>query len=359
MNTKILIVLAAVTVVAGAVAVGVSVRSPDSTDIASGGEKLFPALASRANDARTLTVARKDSTVTLTKGEQDWMLSDKANYPADFAKVRKLIVELAELRTLEAKTKTPGLYASLEVEDLATADAKSTQVTLKDAGGAVLADILVGKQRYGRGGSVGDGVYVRKVGDAQAWQARGRITLERDAVSWLDKTIADVSRERVRQVTVTQPDGAKLIVRRDKPDDKDFTIVDKPADRKVKSEYDVNAVAGALERLELDDVRLAKDMEFADGAPAVELITFDGLNMRIHLVTKDDQSWARLSATFEAPAEPIKPEGAAAKLKSADDVLKEAEQLNARTANWAYRLPTFKAEAMRRKLADLLEEKAS
>jgi hypothetical protein len=76
-------------------------------------------------------------------------------------------------------------------------------------------------------------------------------------------------------------------------------------------------------------------------------------------VTKDDQAWIRLNASFEAPAEPVKPEGAKAKLKSAEDVQKEAAQLNARTANWAYRMPTYKAEAMRRKLNDLLEEKAS
>jgi hypothetical protein len=359
MNAKILIVLAAITVVAGVAAVGVSMRTPGTDEVATGGDKIFPALADRLNDARTLTIARKDGTVTLAKVDQDWTLPDKANYPADFTKVRKLLVELAELRTLEAKTTTPGLYASLEVENLATPDAKSTQVTLKDASGAALADLLIGKQRYGRSGSAGDGIYVRKVGDAQAWQARGRLTIEREALNWLDRNVADISRDRVRQVTVTQPDGAKLVVRREKPDDKDFVLVDKPADRKLKSEYEVNNLGGALERLELDDVRPYKELEFVDGTPAVELATFDGLTLRVHLVTKDDQTWARLSASFEAPAEPIKPEGATAKLKLADDVQKEAEQINARTANWAYRLPTYKAEAMRRKMNDLLEEKAS
>lgn len=359
MNSKILIVLAALTAVAGVAAIGVSMRGPETDQVSSGGEKLFPTLADKVNDVRSLTIARKDGAVTLTRTDQDWTLADKANYPADFGKVRKLLVELAELRTLEAKTKTPGLYASLEVEDLATADAKSTQITLKDASGGAVVDLLVGKQRYGRSGAAGDGVYVRKVGDAQAWQARGRITLERDALAWLDRAIADVSRERVHQVIVTQPDGAKLAVRREKPDDKDFAIVDKPADRKVKSEYEVNGVGGVLEKLELDDVRPAKEIEFADGTPAVELVTFDGLTVRVHLVTKDDQAWVRLNASFEAPAEPAKPEGATAKLKSADDVQKEAAQLNTRTANWAYRMPAYKAEAMRRKLNDLLEEKAS
>jgi hypothetical protein len=359
MNSKILIVLAGLTAVAGVAAIGVSMRGPETDQVSTGGEKLFPTLADKVNDVRSLTVARKDGAVTLTRTDQDWTLADKANYPADFGKVRKLLVELAELRTLEAKTRTPGLYASLELEDLATADAKSTQITLKDASGTAVADLLVGKQRYGRSGAAGDGVYVRKVGDAQAWQARGRITPERDALAWLDRAIADVSRERVRQVTVTQPDGTRLIVRREKPDDKDFAIVDKPADRKVKSEYEVNGVGGVMEKLELDDVRPAKEIEFADGTPAVELVTFDGLTIRVHLVTKDDQAWVRLNASFEAPAEAIKPEGATAKLKTAEDAQKEVNQLNTRTANWAYRMPTYKAETMRRKLNDLLEEKAS
>lgn len=359
MNAKVLIVLAALTAIVGVAAIGVSMRGPDSDQVAGGGEKIFPALAGKVNDARSLTVARKDGTVVLTKTGEDWTVADKSNYPADFAKVRKLLVELAELQTLEAKTKTPALYASLEVEDLSAADAKSTQVTLKDANGGALADVLVGKQRYGKSGSGGDGVYVRKVGDAQAWQARGRVTIEREALAWLDRNIADISRDRVKQVTVTQPDGAKLIVRKEKPDDKDFTLVDKPADRKLKSEYEVNNLAGVLEKLELDDVKPAKDIEFADGTPAVEIATFDGLVTRIHLVTKDDQSWIRINASFEAPTEPVKPEGAAAKLKSADDVQKEVAQINARASNWAYKMPTYKAEAMRKKMNDLLEEKAS
>src|SRR4030095_9522845 len=191
MNSKILIILAALTAVAGVAAIGVSMRGPATDQVSAGGEKLFPPLAAKVNDVRSLTIARKDGAVTLTKTDQDWTLADKANYPADFGTVRKLLVYLAELRTLEAKTKTPALYASLEVEDLATPDAKSTQVTLKDASGGAVVDLLVGKQRYGRSGSAGDGVYVRKMGDAQAWQARGRITLERDALAWLDRAIAD------------------------------------------------------------------------------------------------------------------------------------------------------------------------
>jgi len=55
-----------------------------------------------------------------------------------------------------------------------------------------------------------------------------------------------------------------------------------------------------------------------------------------------------------AALDPV-PEGS--KLKTAADVAKEAEALNARTAGWAYRLPAYKIDYMTRSLADLVEDK--
>ena len=46
-------------------------------------------------------------------------------------------------------------------------------------------------------------------------------------------------------------------------------------------------------------------------------------------------------------------------LKSANDVKKEADAINARAGGWAYKLQTYKLETLRRKLEDLLEQKAS
>ena len=73
-----------------------------------------------------------------------------------------------------------------------------------------------------------------------------------------DRKIADVPRERVRR-SPWKALGQALTVLRAKAEDKDFTLKDVPADRKAKAAYDINAVGGAFESLELDDVRPAAE----------------------------------------------------------------------------------------------------
>ena len=51
---------------------------------------------------------------------------------------------------------------------------------------------------HGCGGG-DDAVYVRKAGDAQAWLAKGRLTVNRDALQWLEREVTNVTRERVRE----------------------------------------------------------------------------------------------------------------------------------------------------------------
>src|SRR5262249_30870253 len=152
--------------------------------------------------------------------------------------------------------------------------------TLKDTGGAQVASLLVGKSRFGRGGPASDGTYVRKSGEAQAWLVRGRLAPDKEPERLLERRVIAICRDRVRDVTVVQPDGANLAVPRDKPSDNDFTTADPPADRTAKAAYERNSVGGAWEVLDLDDVRPASDLKFAPEGAYAELHTFDGITVR-------------------------------------------------------------------------------
>jgi hypothetical protein len=357
MKPKLLLGLAVVALVAVGGAVAVSLNQNAPAPQAQTGQRLYPEIATRAEDIQSVVVARKDGSFRVVRDGERWVVPDKSNYPASTDAVRRLLVGLSELRALEAKTTTAATYPELEVENVDTPDAKSVQVTLLDAGGGTVVSVIVGKGRFGRGGAGSDSVYVRKAGDAQAWLAQGRVSVEREIASWLDRKIADVSRERVSAVTVKAP-GQTVTVQRAKADDKDFTLKDVPAGRKAKAAYDMNAVGGAFESLELDDVRPAADVTFNANSPVTEAVTFDGLRVTATFAELDGATWARFAAKAEPPATPVTTEGES-KLKSADDVKKEAEALNARIGGWAYKLQTYKAETLRKKLEDLLEEKAS
>jgi hypothetical protein len=323
------------------------------------GKPLFANLAGRLNDVASVTFARKDGTLTLVRTPPGWRLVEKGNYSAAFDRLRKFLVDLSESKTVEAKTSSPAVYGSLDVDDLSVPDAKGVLLTLKDSGGTTIASLVIGKARTGRGGPSSDTTYVRRAGEAQAWLVSGRLAPEKDADRWLDRRVVDVSRERVREVAVTLADGTKLVVRRDKPADLDFAVDDAADDRAVKSPYERNAVGGAWEMVELDDVRPLGDFKFADDAAQAEARTFDGIVLRTRFAEIDGKPWIHLSARFEAPGElPTGEALGAAKLKNAEDAAKEVADINSRLAAWLYRVPDYKLEPMRRKLDDLFEPAA-
>jgi len=354
MKPTVLVILGVVAIAAVGGAVMVSTNQNAPAPQAQLGQRLYPELATRAADIQSIVIKRKDASFRIVREGERWVVPDKSKYPASPDAVRRLLVGLSELRALEAKTTQAALYPELEVENVDTPNAKSVQVSLQDAGGRDILAVIIGKSRFGRGGSGGDGVYVRKAGDTQAWLAQGRVSVDRELTGWLDRRIADVSRERVRSVTV-KADKQQLTVQRDKTGDKDFAIKDMPADRKVKSSYEVNAVGGALETLDLEDVRPAADIAFSASSPVTEVVTFDGLHITASFAEKDGATWARFAAKADPAAQPVEGE----KLKSAEDVKKEADAINEKAGGWAYKLPNYKVEAMRRKLEDLLEQKAS
>ncbi|HEX9465318.1 MAG TPA: DUF4340 domain-containing protein [Alphaproteobacteria bacterium] len=365
MKTNHLIVLAVVAAlaVAGAVAVSLS-TGPGAGNTPAAGERLFPTLAAQINDAQSVVIQRKDETVTLTKKDSvlmqgGWTVAEKYGYPAAFDKVRKLLVDLAELRPLEQKTSTPALFGELQLEDLSQPDAKSVLVTVKGPNGQDMLATYVGKERLARGGTANDAVYIRKANETQTWLAKGRLSLDKGPVNWLDRALADVARERVQKATVTQPDGTTITVSRAKPSDKDFTLAGVPKGKKAKSEYDVNQVAAPLEHLELDDVRPAADIAAPAKPGAAEIATFDGLVVRVDLLPGGDQTtWIRLQAKYEAPAAAAATddEVKAGKLKSADEVKKEADALNTKSQAWVYKIPDWKLDTLRKKMPDLVED---
>lgn len=359
MKTSHVVILAGVAVAAIGGAVAVSLSGSGSS-APSANQRVFPALAGKLNDVTSLTVARKDETITVARKGDAWVMPAKSDYPASFDKVRRLMLDISDLRPLEQKTSSPTLFPSLELEDLSAAEAKSTLVTLKDANGGTVLATYVGKLYVGKGAG-NDGTYVRRDGSNETWLAKGRVQPDKGVVSWLDRSLIDVARERVATIVLVQADGAKLEAAREKATDKNFTLKTVvPKGKKVKSEWDVNNLASPFERLELEDVRPVADMLIAPGSPYGAVATFDGVVVRADLVEFEGQTWARLSARYEAPSAALSEEEVKeGKLKTADEARKEVEVFNARVGNWAYRLPDWKTENLRKKVSDLVEDEKS
>jgi hypothetical protein len=304
-------------------------------------------------------------------------MKEKHNYPVAQDKVHSLLLGLADLITLEAKTANPKLYSKLGVEEVTETDAKSTLLTFKNSPDEKVAALIVGRSQTAKGDSTLSEVYIRKPDEKQAWLAQGFLRVDRLPIDWLDKKILDVDGKRIRQVNLIPPAGEKVFVFKDKVEDPDYQLADIPEGAKLKAAYELSQIANTLSYLNINDVVVEKEVPFDDQKSYRGVFTtFDGLEVTMTTTEKDGKYYAKFAAAFVPPATPVKPAEAkdeahdkdkgkeAAKdkkeeakkdeLKPAEEVKKEVETVTKTLSGWVFEVPKYKAEALSKKRADLI-----
>lgn len=336
----------AVTVVVAAAAIFSVARQQSPTSVQVSGERAFPALANALNDAAEVTVKSNAATFTIKKTAEAWVLVEKDNYPVDFDKLKSALVKLAELRLLESKTSDPSRYERLQLNDVGDKDAKSKEVSVKDAKGQVLAASVIGRRNASLFGATASGTYIRRANDPQAWLAEGDVDIGATPKDWLQIRLVEIPSDRVKSVEIVQPTGEKLFLHKEKPDDKNYTVDNIPQGRKLASEGEANGIGGGLWRLELEDVKQAAQMPF-DKPVVATFKTFDGITVRIESITVDKDVWSRIAASAD---DQQGDDAAKEKLKA------EAAAITERAKGWAYKMSPGDGERLTRKLDDLLEK---
>lgn len=388
MNTKAVLILGGIAVATVAVAAFVSTRdsAPSGETAAATRGVLFEGLSERLPKVASITIKHADREFTLHRDGQTWKVAEKGGYPAKPEEIRKVLVGLAELRAGEPMTSKPERYAQIGVQDPDGQPAEPgsqapTLVTFKDEQGGVVASAIVGNQKWA--GSKRS-VYIRKAGEAQSWLAAGELDVPNDPIRYIDTTIAQIPRDRVKSVTVSHPEGESLMVSRASRDQQNFTVHDIPPGKELKSATEPDALASALAYLTLEDVAPASEVNFsADGGatpgPYLEFRTFDGLVIAVEMAERDGKTWAKFTANAETTSTASSTSSGEAKEggeagagdqptsesqndgqsrpgeKSAEDIRKEVDEFNARVANWAYAIPSWKATVLNKKMSDMLK----
>ena len=350
------------------------------------GQPVFPELKAAINDVTELSVATQSGRITVQRDKEAWRVKEKHDYPADLGKIREALIGLAELKILEPKTRKPDLYEKLGLQDVEAEGSLSTGVTLKDAEGNTLAEVILGNDRPAKGKSGYKEIFIRKPGTSLTWLVEGRLTVEKNPGAWLDKELVQIDTKRVRRLAVIHPDKTRLVVEKGKPADLDYQVVDLPEGLEIQSQFTVNNVVSTVTSLSLDDVKPRSEVPF-DDQPVVTAVfeTFDGLQGTVRLLPKDEKHYVTIAAAFNADLiwkpepektpEPKKESASQAdeqpeqktqdkeeatepeqpKMKPEAEVNAEIEALNKRVADWVYVIPKFRADTLLKKPQDLLK----
>jgi hypothetical protein len=355
---------------------------------------LFPVLKERINDVAQVTVTGPDGSFTVERSGDRWGAKDKGGYPVDFGQVRPFVLGVAGFDVVEAMTSNPDYHHRLGLEEPGSAPSEdepsaSKRLTLKDAEGEVLADVIVGQARatQGRGQPC---LYARRAGEDQTYEVTGRLSVDTSPTRWLDRKVLELKQERVEEVTITHPDGEVLRISRPSADQASFDVQGLPEGRELVWDGVARSIATAAQNLTLEDVgRELVDFEALETTTA-EFRTFGGLVITATTAEQDETTYLQIEARVDEAAGPPLPEPAAtddeagdstdetdadgdaseqagefdddpaeddepAPLPTPEELQAEADAINARVAGWTYVVPGWAASNLRKRMDELLK----
>ena len=348
MNSKTFIALCGVTVVA-VMAAGWVVLSRPSTEASDfDGTLVFPDLLDSLNTLQTVIIRHKDGTSTLQSVDGNWVYAERDNYPVQNDKIGELLVKLTRLEKVEPKTKLADRYDRLDLADPEVkADTRAKEVTLKDASGAELARLLVGKRKFTLGTSEG-GTYILLPDDLQAWLVTGELNPGARPRDWLSREISNIKDVDIRRVSIVHPDGEILAVSKDTPEQSNFMVENVPEGMELRRDSIADDMGRVLSNLLLDDVKKAADVAFPeDKTIKAAFEGFAGFTVNVELIEEGDENWLRFRASPPADSEA----GEAAETWS-----KTIADLNALTDGWVYQLPGYEVASLKKRMTDMVRE---
>ena len=287
----------------------------------------------------SVVITDKDGTVTLQQKDEQWSIAERDGFAAKFEDIKKLVtgsVTLKSLRTIRASKSQRGRFEL--IDPVVEKENSGIKIEFKGAEGAELKTVLLGKKTGSQPGA-NPGSPFGSNDNQRFVLVDGKInSIEIDFSSPLNDIAADPSEwlqkdefikiEKIKSVTVTQPDATNSwSLTREKEGD-DMTLVDAKEDEKLDSSKG-NSAGRVFGFANFDDVasKSAKPEDLGmDKAVAASIETFEGYTFAIKMsksgedhymtvnaagtrVPQDDESKARVPQPDESkPREPGKDE---------------------------------------------------
>ncbi len=326
MNNRTLQLLGFVVVIL--IAALLLVESGDDGDAPDAGNLLFPDMEAVANDIDRLTVSRAGAeTVAIARKDGQWGVETRKDYPAKVGAVQNVLLAMVDARVVESKTADPDLHDRLGVDTLDHDNSKGVLVNAStgDSGfSLILGNVSQGSYRYAR---IAD--------EDQSWLIDQNPEIPATAGEWLAADIVDIDASRVSSVIITHSDGEVIGISKTSADAPNFDVADTPEGRELSYSTVANGIGGALNDLDLDDVRPA----ISTDEPAVETVfhTFDDVKIVAKTVKVNGENW--LSLTVDAE----------------DSETGEITELRTRIDGWQFRIADYKANLLTRRWDDILK----
>lgn len=289
-KTLLVLVLACALLVGAAVWLGTS-RQPVGGDASTVRERLLPGLEAQLDAITRVRILADGAEVLLERTDGEWRMPSRDGWPVDLARLRALLLGLAQAERVEAKTANPELYPRLGVEDVSEGGGSGALVEL--VAGDTRHAVIVGNPRSG------DGHYVRVADQAQSWLVDRALEVERDPTDWLQQELTQVDAQRVERVRIEHAEGdpVDIVARESGPG---FELAKLPKGRTPQGDHVAEATAGVLSALRLADVRRDAAADQAEQAWShARFALRDGIVVDLDFVQADGAVLARFDPSLD------------------------------------------------------------
>lgn len=308
----------------------------------------------QAADIAAITLREPGGAITLERKADQWVIAERAGFPADVDKVRDLVLKAIELKVGQSEPIGEKDRARLKLGD------SGTQLEFRGADGKPLARLAIGAKFFKREPenperAIGDGRYVMLPDDTKmVYVVADPLTLaSTKSADWISRS--GFAAEKVKAMEVLLAGGERWKIERP-GDNANWRLSPLRAGEKLDV-IRANSASYSLNSVELADVA-APGMQPADtglGKPSATIIavTFDGLTYNVLLGRPaGDNYYATVAITGEPKASGP---------DAAERGRKIAERLPRERALAAHTLLIAKSkfEDILKQRAELLEKKAA
>lgn len=300
-------------------------------------EALLIGLEDNLGEVNLVKVSVGDDTATLALLDDNWVIEEKADYPADFEKLLELLKGLAEADRSNPKTAKADRHADLGL----TTDGVIVEVETRSGD---FYEVILGNNSQHTGGT-----FVRLADGDQTWLLNKSLSADSSAAEWLDKTIINLEPDSIQKVEMLSAEGELLTVERSEEGD-GFVVRALPPDSTLRYGTVADTLSRALVNVRSDDVMMVDAEDVADAADAEDATeaksawaegysraTFTRSNGDIiYADTKmiDDSPWLRL--TFE--------------LQDGSDIAEYQQK-----EKWQYEISSYAYDSLNKTMDDMVE----
>lgn len=345
MSRRVTVVLLLLLVVLGGGALLLHERraAQRPAELAKLGQPLFPHLEA----AKITAISLRDSSGTLKVELRTgaWVLGERGDFPADYAKVKDFVIKALELRTGQVEPVDAADRTRLKLLAPGEGAGAGTLVEFRGADGKPLASMIVGEKYFKKtpedaASARADGRFVMLPRDTITAYVVGDPLAQASATSaaWIDHT--GLALENLSSLEYRPAQGAGWKIERASATG-DWALDDaKPGEKLDPGK--ANAAAYALGSVPLDDVAPPDAQPATTGLAAPATITatsFDGLSYTLQL---GSLAGADYYATLRIAGTP-RSARAAAQTESAADKAKRDKEFSEQLTKLEARLPRERA----------------